>query len=74
MSMNHRSIMHVLAMSLILGLPGCEEVNLALPTDSEAEAHYATSSDLTAQVNGNVVELTVDQPIRQVRRGASLWE
>ncbi len=71
--MNHRPIVHVLAMSLILGLPGCEEVNLALPTDSEAEAHYATSSDLTVQVNGNVAELTVDQPIRQVRRGGSLW-
>ena len=71
--MNHRPIMHVLAMSLILGLPGCEEVNLALPTDSEAEAHYAASSNLTAQMNGNIVELTVDQPVRQVRRGGSLW-
>ena len=65
--------MHVLAMSLILGLPGCEEVNLALPTDSEAGAHYVTSSNLTVQVNGNVAELTVDQPVRQVRRGGSLW-
>ena len=91
MSMNRRPIMYVLAMSLILGLPGCEqadlamarclilglpgceEINLALPTDSEAGALYATSSDLTVQVNGNVAELTVDQPVRQVRRGGSLW-
>ena len=90
MSMNRRPIMYVLAMSLILGLPGCgqadlaqarclilglpgcEEINLALPTDSEAGALYATSSDLTVQVNGNVAELTVDQPSRQVRRGGSL--
>jgi hypothetical protein len=73
MSMNHRPIIHVLAMSLILGLPGCEEVNLALPSESEAAAHYASSSDLTVHVKGNVVELAVEQPIRQVRRGGSLW-
>ena len=60
-------------MSLTLGLPGCEEINLALPTESEAAAHYANSSDLTVRVNGNVVELAVEQPIRQVRRGGSLW-
>ena len=73
MSMNHRPIIHVLAMSLVLGLPGCEEINLALPSESEAAAHYANSSDLTVHVNGNVVELAVEQPIRQVRRGGSLW-
>ena len=73
MSMNHRPIIHVLAMSLILGPLACEEANLALPSESEAEAHYASSSDVTVHVNGNVVELTVDQPLRQVRRGGSLW-
>ncbi len=71
--MNHRPIIHVLAMSLILGLPGCEEVNLSLPSESEAAANYANSSDLTVHVNGNVVELSVEQPIGQVRRGGSLW-
>ena len=73
MSMNHIPIMYGLAMSLTLGLPGCEEINLALPTESEAAAHYAHSSDLTVRVNGNVVELAVQQPIQQVRRGGSLW-
>ena len=73
MSMNHRPIIHVLAMSLILGPLACEEANLALPSESEAEAHYASSSDVTVRVSGNVVELTVDQPLRQVRRGGSLW-
>ena len=71
--MNRRPIIHVLAMSLILGPLACEEANLALPSESEAEAHYKSSSDLTARVSGNVVELTIDQPIRQVRRGGSLW-
>ena len=71
--MNHRPIIHVLAMSLILAPLGCEEVELALPSDSEAGAHYASSSDLTVRVTGNLVEVMVDQPIRQVRRGGSLW-
>ena len=73
MSLNHKPIIHLLAMSFILAPLGCEEVELALPSDSEAGAHYASSSDLTVRVSGNVVELTVDQPIRQVRRGGSLW-
>ncbi len=73
MSVNHKPIIHLLAMSFILAPLGCEEVDLALPSDSEAGAHYASSSDLTVRVSGNVVELTVDQPIRQVRRGGSLW-
>jgi len=74
MSMNRRPIIHVLAMCLILGPLACEEAtNLALPSESEAGAHYASSSDVTVRVSGNVVELTVDQPVRQVRRGGSLW-
>ncbi len=71
--MNHRAFIDLLAMSLILAPLGCEEVDLSLPSDSEAGAYYASSSDLTVRVSGNVVELTVDQPIRQVRRGGSLW-
>ena len=71
--MNRRSIINVLAMSLILALLACGEVNFTLPSESEAGAHYANSSDLSVHLSGNVVELTVDQPLRQVRRGGSLW-
>ncbi len=71
--MNSRPIVNALAMSLILAPLGCEEVDLSLPSDAQAEAHYASSSDLSVRVTGNVVELTVDQPIGQVRRGGSLW-
>ncbi len=71
--MNRRSIINVLAMSLILAPLACEEANLALPSESEAGAHYANSSDLSVRVSGNVVELMVDQPLRHVRRGGSLW-
>ncbi len=65
--------MNVLAMTLVLGSVGCEEADLTLPAESDVEAHYANASDLSARLNGNVVELTVLQPIRQVRRGGSLW-
>ena len=71
--MKRRPIMNVLAISLILAPLACEEVNLALPSESEAGAHYANSSDLSVRLSGNVVEVTVDQPLRQVRRGGSLW-
>jgi hypothetical protein len=60
-------------MSLILAPLACEEVNLSLPSESEAEAHYANSSDLSVSMSGNVVVVTVDQPLRHVRRGGSLW-
>ena len=71
--MNRRPIVNVLAMSLILAPLACEEANLALPSESEAGAHYANSSLLSVRVSGNIVEVTVDQPLRQVRRGGSLW-
>ena len=71
--MNRRPIINVLAMSLILAPLACEEANFALPSESEVGAHYVTSSNLAIRVSGNVVELTVDQPLRQVRRGGSLW-
>jgi hypothetical protein len=60
-------------MSLVLALLGCEEANLALPSESEVGAHYSSASDLSVRVSGNIVEFTVDQPLRQVRRGGSLW-
>ena len=71
--MNRRPIIDVLAMTLILAALGCEETNLTLPSESEAGEYYASASELSVRVSGNIVELTVDQPLRQVRRGGSLW-
>ncbi len=73
MSINRKAIIHVLAMSLVLAPLGCEEVDLALPSEADVGEHYASSADVSVRLSGNVVELTVDQPIRQVRRGGSLW-
>jgi hypothetical protein len=72
--MNRRAIINFLAVTLIVAPLACEEaLDLSLPSESEAGAHYPSSSDLTIRVSGNIVELTVDQPLRQVRRGGSLW-
>ena len=72
--MSRSPIISVLTVSLILGALGCEEeVNLALPSASEVEAHYASSSDLSVRVTGNIVEISVAQSQRQVIRGGSLW-
>ena len=72
--MNRRPMLNVLALSLILFPMGCiKEANLALPSEGEVGAHYAGSSKLAIRVSGNIVELTVEQPVRQVRRGGSLW-
>ena len=72
--MNRRPIIKVMALSLILGMSGCaEELDLALPSESEAGAPYEDSSDLTVRVSGNIVEVTVEQPSQQLRRGGTLW-
>ena len=71
--MSNRPIISALAVGLILAPLGCEEPDLSLPSEAEAEAHYASTSDLSVRLTGNIVELIVDQPLRQVRRGGSLW-
>lgn len=71
--MTPRPIIDVLAVSLILAPLGCGEANLALPSENDVGAHYVSASDVSVRMSGNIAELTVDQPVRQVRRGGSLW-
>jgi hypothetical protein len=52
---------------------GCEEADISLPSEAQVEAQYASTAGLSVRLSGNIVELIVDQPIRQVRRGGSLW-
>ncbi len=60
---------------LIFGISvlSCNKVDLTLPSDSEVSAIFAASSSVTASMNGNVVEVVVEQPLFQIRRGGSLW-
>lgn len=69
---NSRLTIEVLAVSLALGALACEKADFAMPSEDAVEALYS-SSDLSVRVTGNIVELTVDQPARHVRRGGALW-
>ncbi len=51
----------------------CEEVDLAVPNAREVESAYAYEGSLKASMNGNVAEITIEQPARQLRRGGTLW-
>lgn len=57
----------------ILGLTGCVERDLTLPTAEEVSEAYEYAGDLSAEMSGNVAVITVTQPARQLRRGGSLW-
>jgi hypothetical protein len=57
----------------LLGGASCEAPDLTLPSEAEARAHYASSSDISVRLSGNVLEILVNQPLQQVRRGGTLW-
>ena len=62
-----------LALSLLFGSSGCRSVDLSVPSGAEAQARFQASSTVTVGVRGNVVEVNVDQPLQQLRRGGALW-
>ena len=52
---------------------GCAKVDLTLPSDREVADIFASSPSVSASMNGNVVEVIVEQPLYQIRRGGHLW-
>jgi hypothetical protein len=63
-----------LVVLLALAAGGCsEEPELALPSPEEIASYYAYEGQLEAELNGNVVTVTVSQPAAQIRRGGTLW-
>lgn len=69
------------AVACVLFLGGCDEARDLLgreaeppPAADEVAPYYAEHRGvLDVSVNGNVVELEVRQPYRQLQRGGSLW-
>lgn len=62
------------AIILLLSLPtGCHKGDFALPSPSAVEEAFSYEGSLSASVLGNVAEVTIVQPERQIRRGGSLW-
>jgi len=51
----------------------CEERDLTIPPASVVENAFQYVGSLSVSMNGNVAEVTITQPERQIRRGGSLW-
>lgn len=68
-------------LACLLVLPGCDRIEDMLdrsppppPTAAEVAPLYDAHAGIrSVEMNGNVVELTVTQPFRQLQRGGSLW-
>ncbi len=58
---------------LALSLGACEESDLTVPTQAQAQAYFAETPGITVEVGGNVVTVNVNQPFQQLRRGGALW-
>ncbi len=59
---------------LLLGLASaCEDRDLTVPTASEVEKAFTYDGSLSVSMSGNVAEVRVTQPERQIRRGGTLW-
>ncbi len=52
---------------------GCQEKDLTVPTAEAVEDAFEYEGALSVAMSGNVAEITVVQPERQIRRGGSLW-
>jgi hypothetical protein len=57
--------------SAALLLAGCSSQPTRLPSAAELEGLYGEGAEL--RLNGNVVDVRVDQDPSQIRRGGSLW-
>jgi hypothetical protein len=73
-----RTVLTLLVLGCALAGAGCDRLlpqrDAALPEMSEVQ-QYIAQSGMNADVrySGNVVELVVQQPADQLRRGGSLW-
>jgi hypothetical protein len=64
-----------IALFLVVLAPAgaCQETREALPQPEEVAEYYPTQRDLSVEIDGNVAEITVQQPEDQLRRGGPLW-
>lgn len=68
-----RSLRAIAALVLVLAVATCQREPLVVPTGDQVAEYYTSGSIVSVQMNGNVAELTVEQPAGQLRRGGSLW-
>ncbi len=68
-----KALTSVAGIGAMLLATGCTAPDATVPTAEEVSAAYEYDGVLEAEVNGNVAEVTVYQPTRQLLRGGSLW-
>ncbi len=73
MTIRWRQTMGVGLGLLVLSVAACEEPDLTVPTEAQAQAYFAETPGITVEVNGNVVIVKVNQPFQQLSRGGALW-
>jgi hypothetical protein len=61
------------ALALVAAVSACEEPDLTLPTDAQVAEYFSASQIISAEMLGNVAEITVAQNPDQLRRGGRLW-
>lgn len=61
------------ALALVGMTSACEEPDLTLPTDAQVAEYFSASQIISAEMVGNVAEVTVAQSADQLRRGGRLW-
>lgn len=59
------------AVGLALAVAACEDPELALPSESEVRELYGPAAEVA--LNGNVLDVRVEQDPGQLARGGSLW-
>jgi len=62
-----------LALGLLFGSVACQPRDLSVPSGAEVQARFQASSTVSVGVTGNVIEVNVNQPLQQIRRGGALW-
>lgn len=58
---------------LALALGGCKQKPRPVPTAAEVRSYYDYKGRMKVDMNGNVAEITVDQPVDQLRKGGTIW-
>lgn len=69
----HMGLRLAAALAVSVGPSACAERADPLPSAAEVESYYDSESELTAEIDGNVAVIRVEQSARQLREGGRLW-
>lgn len=61
------------ALALAAVLTACEPPDMSVPTDDQVAEYFSATQIVSAEMVGNVAEITVAQNSEQLRRGGRLW-